>query len=64
MNYPATHEGRAIWSLAQSLHGQWRHAVCMDGVIRTGLDMTAALAMAEAQGISRQVAVTLLPAIE
>jgi hypothetical protein len=49
-----------VWDLAQRLTGQLR---VVPGAV-LGLDMTAALAMAQALGIDTLVAAELLPEIE
>lgn len=55
-----------MWRLARRyLGGQWRYlAMPMGGAITTGLDMTAALALARAVGVDERAAAELLPAIE
>ncbi|WP_419186867.1 DUF7697 family protein [Pseudorhodobacter antarcticus] len=60
LNAPHTHEGWQVWDLAQRLGGQIR---AIPGAI-LGWDMTAALAMATALGISPRAVVELLPVIE
>jgi hypothetical protein len=49
-----------VWDLAQRLTGQLR---VVPGAV-LGLDMTAALAMAQALGVDTLVAAELLPEIE
>lgn len=55
-----------MWRLAREhLGGQWRYAsVPMGGLISTGFDMSAALAMARAIGIDERAVAELLPAVE
>uniref|UniRef100_UPI001B7F8A0F DUF7697 family protein n=1 Tax=Erythrobacter cryptus TaxID=196588 RepID=UPI001B7F8A0F len=60
LNRPHTLEGWLVWDLAQRLSGQLR---AVPGAV-IGLDMAAALAMAEALGIDRRAAAEFLPAIE
>jgi hypothetical protein len=55
-----TLEGWHVWDLAQRLTGQLR---VVPGAV-LGLDMTAALAMAQALGVDTLVAAELLPEIE
>ena len=59
-----TLEGWQIWDLVQRLGGQVRVAGGMSGGAVLGWDMTAALAMAAAMGISPRAVVELLPVIE
>lgn len=50
--------------LAGRLHGQQRIVVGMGAAAVVGFDMTAALAMARAMGVSEWAAAELLPWIE
>ena len=60
MNRPLTLEGMQVWELVGKLGGQLR---AIPGVI-LGWDMTAALALARALGVSTFIAADLLPEIE
>ena len=60
LNRPLTIEGWQVWDLAQRLTGQLR---AVPGAI-LGLDMTAALAMADALGIDTLACAELLPEVE
>jgi len=60
LNRPLTVEGWQVWDLAQRLTGQLR---VVPGAV-LGLDMTAALAIADALGVDTLVAAELLPEIE
>ena len=64
MSRPLTLEGWQVWDLAQRLTGQLRIAAGMGGGAVIGWDMTAALAMARALGVSPLIAAELLPALE
>jgi len=50
-----------IWRVARRLVGQMRAVAGLNGVKFSGVDMTAALAMARASGISEELAVEILP---
>jgi len=60
VNRPLTLEGMQVWELVGKLGGQLR---AIPGVI-LGWDMTAALALARALGVSTFIAADLLPEIE
>lgn len=65
MNAARTVEGEAVWQLVLSLGGQIRAQILPGrGLIVTGYDMTAALAMADAAGIDRALALAVLPEVE
>ncbi len=53
-----------MWDLVTRLGGQARVLVGMSGASVIGWDMTAALAMGRALGISEWVVAEVLPAIE
>jgi hypothetical protein len=53
-----------IWDLALRLTGQLRSATGGDRLVVTGLDMTAALALAAALGVPARLAAEFLPEIE
>ncbi len=57
---PETWEGWQVWDLATRMGGQLR---AIPGCV-IGLDMTAALAMARASGISAVAVVEFMPVIE
>ncbi len=62
---PETLEGQQLWQLVLRLGGQIRFASAgMAGAIITGWDMTAALALGEAMGLSRLLVAEILPDIE
>ncbi len=60
MNQPLTHEGWQVWDLVGRLGGQLR--VLPGAVI--GWDMSAALALGDALGVSPMAMAELLPIIE
>ena len=60
MNRPRTLEGMQVWELVGKIGGQLR---AIPGAI-LGWDMTAALALARALGVSTFIAADLLPEIE
>jgi len=60
LNRPHTVEGWQVWELAKQLTGQLR---VVPGAV-VGLDMTAALACAEALGINTLMCAELLPEVE
>ncbi|MCE8512301.1 hypothetical protein KBY22_06325 [Ruegeria pomeroyi] len=60
MNRPQTHEGWQVWDLVGRLGGQLR---VMPGAV-VGWDLSAALALAAALGVSPAAAAELLPVIE
>jgi len=64
VNAPHTLEGRMIWSLALDLGGQFRFVVLPRRLMRTGYDMTAALALAAARGVTAATVAEFLPIIE
>lgn len=53
-----------IWDLVMRLGGQMRIASTLAGSRIVGWDMTAALALADARGISRWLVAEFLPEIE
>jgi len=60
VNRPRTLEGMQVWELVGKIGGQLR---AIPGAI-LGWDMTAALALARALGVSTFIAADLLPEIE
>ena len=64
MHKPLTLEGWQAWDLVQRLGGQVRMAGGMSGGAVLGWDMTAALQLGAALGLSSLIVAELLPPIE
>ena len=64
MHKPLTLEGWQVWDLVQRLGGQLRIAGGMSGGAVLGWDMTAALQLGAALGLSPHILAELLPPIE
>ena len=64
LHKPLTVEGWQVWDLVQRLGGQVRVAGDMSGGTVLGWDMTAALQLGAALGLSPLIIAELLPPIE